>query len=162
MKKTIVSILALGLVAGALVMPAQAKKPKLVTRTVTVTYKGPGLGVATPKASGGICPLDTNADPSSQPQCIEIPTGANDKYIQVSIADAAGQKVGGYISQGDTDGDGISDLYGDFCGAHESAIPLAAPGVPVRISFYDGTCADGTTPSVITAGTITVKFSNHL
>jgi hypothetical protein len=160
-KKTVVSFLVLGLVAGALALPAQAKKkPKLVTRTVSIDYKAPGLGVSTSQASGGVCPLDSSADPSNQPQCIEVPTGANDKYIQVSVKDTDGLSVAGYISQGDTNGDGVSDLYGDFCGGHPALIPLTAPGVPVRITYYDGTCSDGTTPSVVTAGTITVKFSN--
>ncbi len=159
MKKAIVVALTAGLVAGAFVGPADAgkkkKKPVRVERVVEVDYAAPGLGVTTPAASGGICPF---ADPTSQ-ECIEIPLQLGEAYIKVEIDDAAGQTVAGYISQGDTDGDGISDLYGDFCGAHPEPIELLSTSAPVRVSFYNGAKTD-CAPSLATTGTITATFSN--
>ena len=159
MKKAIVVALTAGLVAGAFVGPADAgkkkKKPVRVERVVEVDYAAPGAGVATPAASGGICPF---ADPTTQ-TCIEIPLQLGEKYIKVSIADATGQQVAGYIGQGDTDGDGISNLYGDFCGEHPEPIALESASAPVRISFYNGATAD-CAPSISTTGTITVTLSN--
>jgi hypothetical protein len=143
--------------------PATAKKkkkkkpPVRVERVVDISYSAPGAGVSGPAgtASGGICPF---ADPTTQ-QCIEVPLEPGDKYIKVEITDTSGQNVAGYISQGDTDGDGIGNLYGDFCGGHEEFIPLESPSAPVRISFYNGVCADNS-PAIATTGTITVTFSN--
>lgn len=159
MKKAIVVALTAGLVAGAFAGPADAgkkkKKPVRVERVVEVDYSAPGAGVASPAASGGICPF---ADPTTQ-TCIEIPLQLGEKYIKVSIADATGQKVAGYIGQGDTDGDGISNLYGDFCGEHPEPIALESASAPVRISFYNGATAD-CAPSISTTGTITVTLSN--
>ncbi|HEV2756006.1 MAG TPA: hypothetical protein VG318_09555 [Actinomycetota bacterium] len=159
MKKAIVVALTAGLVAGAFVGPADAgkKKKKIVRveRVVEVEYTAPGAGVTTPAASGGICPF---ADPTTQ-ECIEIPLQLGEAYIQVSIADAAGQTVAGYISQGDTDGDGIGNLYGDFCGAHPEPIELQSASAPVRISFYNGASSTDC-PSLATTGTITATFSN--
>jgi hypothetical protein len=159
MRKTLSVLVVLGLVFGAFALPAEAKKKKKkqprIERVVEIDYQAPGLGVSTPGPGGGICPF---ADPTTQ-ECIEIAPALEERYIKVEIDDATGMSVAGYISQGDTDGDGIGDLYGDFCGAHEEPIALQAVGAPVRISFYNGTCADGT-PSVATTGTITVTFSN--
>lgn len=158
MKKAIVVAVSMGLLAGALVGPADAKKKKKVVRverTVEVEYQAPGLGVATPGPSGGICPF---SDPTTQ-ECIEIPLQLGEMYVKVEIQDAAGQKVAGYISQGDTSGDGISDLYGDFCGAHPEPIELQSTSAPVRVSFYNGAKLD-CAPSIATTGTVVVTFSN--
>ena len=162
MKKALIFALVIGLIAGAMAAPATAKKkkkkkPVKIERVVDIAYSAPGAGVSGPAgtASGGICPL---ADPTTQ-QCIEVPLEAGDKYIKVEITDASGQNVAGYISQGDTDGDGISDLYGEFCGAHPEPIALTSSAAPVRISFYNGVCADNS-PAIATTGTIKVTFSN--
>ncbi|MFN2588422.1 MAG: hypothetical protein ABR613_09955 [Actinomycetota bacterium] len=158
MKKAMVVALTAALVAGAFAGPADAgkkRKPKRVERVVEVEYSAPGIGVATPGPSGGICPY---ADPTTR-ECIEIPLQLGERYVKVELSDAAGQKVAGFISQGDTTGDGISDLYGDFCGAHPEPIELQSKSAPVRISFYNGAKAD-CAPSVATTGTITATFSN--
>ncbi|MEA2432832.1 MAG: hypothetical protein QOG54_289 [Actinomycetota bacterium] len=156
MKKMMITALVIGLIAGAMLAPAEAKKKaKRTERSVEVTYQAPGIGATTPGPSAGVCPF---ADPTTQ-ECIEIAPELGEKYIKVEIADATGQKVAGYISQGDVDGDGISDLYGDFCGGHEAPIKMASPGALVRISFYAGAKTD-CAPSTPTTGTITVTFSN--
>lgn len=159
MKKTLTIVLMLALVAGAFAAaPAQAKKKAVRTeRVVEIEYVMGGIGISSPAASAGVCPM---TEPGSG-ECIEVPIlSLKEKYIKVEIADALPTTIAGFISQGDTDGDGISDLYGDFCGAHEAPIALEGAGAPVRISFYPGTCADGSGVSFPTTGTITVTFSN--
>jgi hypothetical protein len=163
MKRSITLLLVLGLIVGSLVGTAEAKKkkkkvkaPVRVERKVEINYSGPNIGVSSPAATGGVCQLSTD-EPGA---CIETPTGAEDLYVKIVVTDASGQKVAGSISQGDTDGDGVSNIYGQFCGETPAALPLAAPGVPLRVTAYSGTCADGSTPSVMTTGIITVTFSN--
>ncbi len=161
MKKSVVVLLILSLVAAFAVAPAQAgkkkkkKKPVRVERVVEINYDHPGIGVA---PVGGY--------PAGFPGSIvegstNIPTSANDQYIKIEVVDASGQKVWGFISQGDLNGDGApTDGYAEFCGAHEETQPLAAPGTPiVGIYAYSGACEDGT-PSVMTTGTIKITFSN--
>ena len=159
MKKTVVLVLALALIAGSLAAPALAKKkkkkPVRVERVVELDYSAPGIGATVAGSGGGICPF---ADPTTQ-ECIEVPLQVGEAYVKVELVDATGQKVSGSLSQGDTDGDGIGNLYGQFCGAHEAPIKMESTTVPLRISFYNGTCDDGT-PAPATTGTITVTFSN--
>lgn len=159
MKRYLILFLVLGLVFSS-IATADAKKkkkkkaPVKVERVVELDYAAPGIGVTTPAASGGVCPL---ADPASQ-QCIEVPLQVGETFIKVELTDATGLPVMGYISQGDTDGDGIGNLYGDFCGAHAEAIPMESTN-PVRISFYNGVNPD-CLPSAATTGSIKVTLSN--
>jgi hypothetical protein len=159
-KRSLTMLLVLGLIVGSLVGTAEAKKKKKkvkrIERVVEITYNGPNAGVSTPAATGGVCQLSTD-EPGA---CIETPTSTKDRYVKITVTDASGQAVAGSISQGDTDGDGVSNIYGQFCGETPAALPLAAPGVPLRVTAYAGTCADGSTPSVMTTGTITLTFSN--
>ena len=159
MKRFMIMFMVLGLIAGSIATAEAAKKrkpkqPVRIERVVDLEYSAPGIGVTTPAASGGACPF---ADPTTQ-QCIEIPLQPGETWIKVELTDATGLPPIGYISQGDTDGDGIGNLYGDFCGGHEEAIPMESLN-PVRISFYNGVnpeCA----PSAATTGTIKVTLSN--
>ena len=164
MKRTLIVLMVLGLVFGSLIGSAEAKKkkkkpvqtPVRVERVVEITYNGPNIGISSPAVSGGICQLDT----TSPGACVETPTTADDVYAKIEIVDAAGQKVAGSVSQGDTDGDGVSDIYGQFCGATAEPLALTAPGAPLRVTAYNGVCADGSTASVMTTGTIKITFSN--
>lgn len=158
MKKVIVVALTAGLVAGALVGPADAKKKKPVVRTervVEVDYQTTGIGVATPARTTGVCPF---ADVQAQ-QCVEVFPEAGEKFVKVEVKDASGQKQYGFISQGDTDGDGISDGYGNFCGTHAEPVELASASAAVRVSFYPGATTD-CAPSIATTGTVVYTFSN--
>jgi hypothetical protein len=166
MKRTIVVALTMGLVAGVFaIAPAEAKKkkpakPVRVERVVEFAYTIGGIGFSLPDSpapyqSFGACPL---ADPSTL-ECIEFPLQAGETHVKVEITDASTTKVSGFLSQGDVDGDGIGDGYGEFCGGHAEAVPMASPAAPVRVSFYPGTCPDAT-PSLPTTGTIKVTFSN--
>lgn len=158
MKRSIVVVLTVGLLAGVLaVAPAEAAKKKKksvrVERVVEIDYSLPGIGVATPAGSAGY--------PVNFPDGVNIPTTGDDLFIKIEVTDASGQKVGGFISQGDLDGDGLNnDGYAEFCGAHEEPVPVASPGMPlIGIYAYNGVCPDGS-PSVMTTGTIKVTFSN--
>ena len=155
MKKTLIAALVLGLVAGAMAAPATAKKkkPKKVERVVEIDYQGPGVGITSPAASVGYCYQFPVSD-----ACLTVIPEPGEKYIKIEVTDASGTAVAGFISQGDLDGDGIGDLYGDFCGAHEAPIQLEVKGGPFDISLYDGVC--GTGPSVMTTGTIKITLSN--
>ena len=163
MRRAIAVALALGLLVGAFVGTAEAakkkkiKKPVRVEEVLEIEYQGGNLGVATPAASGGTCFVD----PSMPFSCKEVvPTTPGMKYIKIEVADATGQSAGGFISQQDSDGDGLSDGYGEFCGAHAEAIPLELESAPVNVSLYPGVCSDGSSPSFVTTGTIKVTFSN--
>ena len=167
MKKTIIVLLTIALVAAAFSLPADAKKKKkrprpaavAVERTeriVEVAYQGGGIGVSTPAVTGGACPMTS---PGSL-ECIEIPPMEGERYIKVEIKDALPLTAAGFISQGDVDGDGISDGYGEFCGAHSAPVELQGGSAPVRISFYPGACADASGVSFPTMGTIVATFSN--
>jgi hypothetical protein len=162
MKRTIVVALTVGLIASVFaIAPAEAKKkkkkakPVRVERIVEIPYTLGGLGAATPVRTGGVC----FTDPTMPASCKEVPLQAGETYIKVEVADSTGTTVPGFISQGDTDGDGISDGYGEFCGAHAEPVALTDAAAPVGISMYPGTC---TTPSggIPTTGTITVTLSN--
>ncbi|MDQ4125746.1 MAG: hypothetical protein M3134_09130 [Actinomycetota bacterium] len=163
MKKAIVSAITLGLVAGAMIVPAEAakkkkKKPARIEQVVEVPYTGGEIGVNTPVASGGGC---LNGAPVFA--CKEIiPPSADFSYIKIEIKDATGLTVGGFLAQQDADGDGLQDGYGEFCGAHSESIPMDVPGTVVGISLYPGACDNGGTPapSTPTTGTIVATFSN--
>ena len=156
MRRTITTILAGALVLGAFAAPmADAKKkPKKYTRTAEAAYSNPSPGAAV--SAGGVSTAAGYC--AGFPNCIEFPTTPKDTYVKVKVDDASGQKVVGYIDQGDIDGDGIGDLVHKFCGEHPQAVPITA-GTPVGINIYSGTCDDGSAAAV-TTGTISVTFSN--
>lgn len=157
-KSFIALVLAFGLVFGAMATAEAGKKKKKkmkrVERIVEIDYGNPGIGVA---PVGGY--------PTGFPEAAtEIPTGPDDLFFKVEVEDSSGQAVWGFLSQGDLDGNGVNDDgYGNFCGAHEETIPVAAPGTPfLGVYAYAGNCGPsfGMTPSVMTTGTIKVTFSN--
>lgn len=100
-------------------------------------------------------------DPTLPFACINIiPPGAEYTYVKIEVKDATGLSAGGFISQQDTDGDGLNDGYGEFCGAHEAAVALEIPGALLGVSLYPGFCSDASGPSIVTTGTIVATFSN--
>lgn len=166
MRKAISVALALGLLVGAFVGTAEAGKKKKkkpapapvvkVEEVIELAYSGGDLGVMTPAASQTACFVD----PSMPFACKSVtPVTEGMKYIKIEVADSSGQKVGGFISQQDADGDGLGDGYGKFCGAHAESIPLEVESGKVDIAMAIGSCDDGT-PSIVTTGTIKVTFSN--
>lgn len=160
MRKTITAVVAIGLIAGAFMAPAaeagKKKKAKKYSRTVEASYAHPAPGAAVGVA--GVASAAYGYCAGYPGECVEFATTAKDKYVKVKVDDASGQKVVGYIDQGDVDGNGIGDLVHYFCGEHPAAVPITA-GVPVGVNIYSGTCDDGST-AVVTSGDIKVTFSN--
>ena len=157
MKKAIAVALSLGLLAGAMIAPADAakkkkKKPVKVERVVELAYDSPGVGVAIQGGATGY--------PIGFPTSADIGTTGEERYVKVEIVDSSGQKVNGSLAQSDQDGDGFVDDLGEpFCGATEEPIEFEPGTVIVGVYAHNGTCADGT-PSVMTTGTVTLTFSN--
>ena len=153
--------LALGLLVGASVGTAEAAKKKKkkkvrIEQVIELEYTGGDLGVTTPGPSASGC-LNGGAPAFA---CKElIPTLPGMTHIKIEVQDASGQNAGGFISQQDADGDGFGDVFGNFCGAHEEAIPLQVESGPVGLSMTAGTCTDGS-PSIVTTGTVIATFSN--
>ena len=158
MRKAISVALALGLLVGAFVGPAEAgkkkkKAPVKVERVVELPYQCP-CGPSTPVASQGFWLAGGTFGGGP------VATGAEENFVKVEITEQTGQTV--FVSLGqDTDGDGFSDTdVGDVCGdSGDKALPVPAPGSEVSAFVYVGTCPDGT-PSIATSGTIKLTFSN--
>lgn len=158
MKRAISVVLALGLLAGAFALPAEAAKKKKkkvvrVERVVEYPYQGPGIGVSTPAAAVGYCYPEPTA-------CATFAPEPGERYIKIEVVDSTGTTIAGSISQGDQDGDGVGDLYGQFCGAHAEPIELAVEGAPFDLSMYSGSCFGTPSPSVMSTGTVKITFSN--
>lgn len=151
MKKSIVVVLMMGLVAGSMIAaPADAKKkPKKVERKVESVYEAPAIGIAPPGT--GVCFRPTNS-------CGDIATGATEKFVKISIADATGLPVAFHLGQ-DTDPDsfGTESSLGDFCGdTGKKAIPIE-PGLPLVVFPWAVGAECG---SIATQGTVTATLSN--
>ncbi len=146
-----VAVLALGL------SPAWAGRAKRTERTYVVNYYGPGSAGVSVMGNElyTVCPIDVE-HPSEL--CVAAPVQPGERYVSVKFEDLAGQAVTGYLSQ-DINGDPYKS-FGHFCGESEKPAKLPFPNVAyVQLWYGQGTCDDGT-PSVVTAGKITLTFSN--
>ena len=157
MKRAIAVALSLGLLAGAMIAPADAakkkkKKPAKVERVVEVAYDKPGIGVAIGGDNGGYG--------LAFPSAAAVPAMPEEKYVSVEITDQSGQKVALSLSAGDIDGDGFADTFASFCGATEEPIELPEPGMAIADMYaHNGTCEDNS-PSIMTSGVVKLTFSN--
>jgi hypothetical protein len=126
MRKTITTILALGLVAGALLAPTsvEAKKRKPYKRVATYDYTVPAFGQAD---VGGTCPNAASG-------CASFATTAKDKFVVVKIEDASGTPVSGTLSHPDTNGDSLVEPLGSFCGQSEKV--AIQPGAELIVFPY--------------------------
>jgi hypothetical protein len=149
MKKTLVLLVALGLIAGSFAAPATAKKkkkkkPVRVERVVEARYEFPaGIGSS---SIGGACS-----------GCPAFPNSPDELYVAVEVTDDASPTAGVSFSW-DTDGDGVSDTGFEVCGATDGFIEIPSS---VSITAFPwilpgADCPDG----VSTSGTIKVTFSN--
>lgn len=153
MKKAIAVALSLGLLAGALVGPAEAgkkkkKKPQRVEREAQGTYAAPATIVGNCTQTDGI-------------GCMTIASGPGEKYVTGTVTDEHGQPVAISIAA-DLDGDMQTEtIYGAFCG--ETAEPIEIDEA-VDLVFWVGRAADaislGCAPGIGTQGTLDVVFSN--
>jgi hypothetical protein len=163
MKKTIITIVSIGLLAGALLAPGaeaarKKKKKPPYKRTATYEYTVPAFGQAD---IGGTCP--------GQPElngCASFPTKAKDKFVKVTITDATGTPVTGTLSHPDQNGDGFVESLGSFCG--KSTKVAIQPGAelivfPYMIGSTGATASLGgpeQCPGVATQGTIKALFTS--
>jgi len=157
MRKTLTTILALGLIVGALIAPnAEArKKKKPYKRVATYEYTVPAFGQAD---VGGTCPNAASG-------CASFATTAKDKFVVVKIEDASGTPVSGTLSHPDQNGDGFVESLGSFCGQSEKV--AIQPGAELIVFPYM-IGSTGATESlggpaqcagVATQGTITSTFT---
>jgi hypothetical protein len=160
MKRVITVVLVMGLIAGAMFAPAEAKKkkkkppaPAKVTREAQGTYAAPGTVVGNCTQTDGV-------------GCMGIPSGAEEQYLTAKVTDESGNPV--LISvQADLDGDARSDVtYGVFCGETKEPIQFDAG---VTLIFWVSTLTsapsrvtEGCIPGQGTSGTLDVVFSNML
>ena len=152
MKKSVVFLLILGLVASFAGVPAQAKKkPKRVERTAQGTYAAPATIVGNCTQTDGI-------------GCMTIASGGSESYLTAKVTDDTGQPV--FVTvQADLDGDATSEtFYGSFCGETTEPIQFD-PGA--ALIFWVGPAtripdraASGCVPGQGTQGTLDVTFSN--
>jgi len=165
MKKALVLLLIVGLIASSLMAPtAFAKKkkkkkapppePVRIERVVEVPYSCP-CGVNTPAGGQGfwVGPAGNRFGGDS------LPTGADDLYVSAEIKDNGGGTVYARLAQ-DTDGDLQAETdIGNVCGKSTETMAVPAAGGEVGLFINIGTCADGT-PSTPTQGTAVLTFSN--
>ncbi|MGH2749098.1 MAG: hypothetical protein ACRDKB_14415 [Actinomycetota bacterium] len=148
MRRTLAVALILGLVAGAMVAPAEAgkkkkKKNKKIERTAEGEYTafllftdGAGLGG------------------------YAFPTSGQETFVQIAIEDLSGQSVWFFVGQ-DTDGD--NQVEGEFYCGTELPEPLPIEGgVPVTVFVELGTCVLPPGVGMGTMGTITATFTNFV
>ncbi len=149
MKRTI-SIVLLGLlVAGAFAtVPAQAKKKKKShVRVVKGTYDAPALGI------GGILTWGVTGG------TVEVPTLANENFIQVEVDDDVGTETYFGLSQEDTNGDGIGEIIAGGCTKTPEPLPITA-GLTHTITITTGPGSEAPTcPGIATSGTVKVTLS---
>jgi hypothetical protein len=154
MKKTLVLLVALGLIAGSFAAPATAKKkkkkkPARVERVVEVKYEAPAIGASPPGT--GVCFRPTNS-------CGDIAVGADERFISVEITDLTGTPVSFNLGQ-DTDPDtlGTESSLGTFCGTTGDELIAIEPGFTVIVFPWaiGADCA-----SVGTQGTVTATLTN--
>lgn len=152
MKRSLILLLAIGLLLGSIATAeaGRKKKPKRVERVVEVTYGAPAIGVG---ALGvGACLGATNS-------CGLVPTGPDDLFMKVEVTDASGTTTQIDLGQ-DTDEAALgteTDL-GTVCGASTEPIAVQAVGSP--ITTFPWAVGGPDCPGVGTTGTIKFTFSN--
>ncbi|MEA2516949.1 MAG: hypothetical protein QOG16_787 [Actinomycetota bacterium] len=151
MKRVVIGCITVGLLAGAVVAPAEAKKtskPKKVSRVAEGNYANPALGI--PGVVGT----------SSAGGAVEFPLGSTEGFINVEITDDFGQPVIATMSQDTDPSTPTWEIFATICGKTDEALPVT-PGVPIRVSVY--TMPGPDQPSCVgpaTSGTIKATLSN--
>jgi hypothetical protein len=123
MKKLIVTSVVAALVAGAMVVPAEAGKKKPKPRVAEASYENPAIGipgvVGSPAAGGAY----------------EFPTLTTENTVSVEITDDAGGAVTFTMSQDSDPNNTGYEIMGTWCGATEEPVVIS-PGLPLRVSIY--------------------------
>ncbi len=155
MKKIIVVAIVIGLLAGAMLAPAEAakkKKPKKVVRTVEAVYQFPGFGVA---SQGVGCSPALGS-------CGNFAVGSEENFVTITLTDQSGTPTAFSVAQDTEPGDTTNTIetnHGTFCGTTgDEPLPILA-GYEMTIFIWawgDAVCPTG----VGTTGTVTAEFSN--
>lgn len=163
MKRMMMVLLALGLIVGSIAGPAEAGKkkkkkkpapPAPIVRTVEFEYECPcgarvlGTGLAWQFGES------TGENIGGGP----VPLQAEDLWVTAKAEDQSGQKVRVGLAH-DTDGDGLNNTWGVFCGETTEPIEVSQAEAVMRVFVTSGTCDDGT-PALALGGKITFTFSN--
>lgn len=131
---------------------AAKKKEKVVKveRVVEHAYSAPSFGI-------GGAPYSYCLAQMEDPGCVDIPLASHEKFVNIEVADAAGQDVYWILAQ-DTDTTNMGyDIFHKGCGDSEEAIPVI-PGLELRISVY--AFGGAACPAAATTGTIKATLTN--
>lgn len=162
MRKAIAVALALGLLAGAMVAPAEAgkkkkKKPVKVERVVEFDYTCPcGVKVL---GAGPAFQLGSSTDENIGGGVVAF-NPSTEKFLKVESKDSFGMPIAIRIAM-DTDPDdtSVNNTVADVCGSTEEPIELPDVEAEFRVFVTSGTCVDGT-PAFASQGVINFTFSN--
>lgn len=149
MKKSVVTLLVLGLVFGSLVGSAEAKKKKAKPRVVEYHYQVPSPAVS---GVAGFCLAGNGVETG----CNEIATAASEAYASIKVTDATGQPTNWYLAQDtDTTNTGL-EIFASGCGESAGAVPIT-PGLTLRVQVAAVGGPD--CPGAATTGDVTVTLS---
>ena len=154
MKKLFSLLVVSGLLAGAMVAPAEAgrrKKPVRRERKVELAYQFGSPGVP---GAVGACLTAAGVEGTA---CIDVPLGAGEAYVKVESVDATGLPTTGILAQDTDTANPGWEIFAEFCGTTPEPIKITE-GLPLRISLY--TAPSPTCPGITTTGTINATLSN--
>jgi hypothetical protein len=153
MKKSVITLLVLGLVFASLAGPAEAKKKKKKAPAPVVqtgTYQTPTLGII-----GGCAQTDAEG-------CVSFGVPSTKLiYVSVNITDASGLPVSASIQQATgpvTAGVPGDELIAAFCGKTDSPVAID-PSLEVHVWVDDNPNPD-CAPAAATTGTVEATFAS--
>ena len=140
MKKSLVALLAIGVLVGSIAAPALAGKKK--GRVAEADYAAPAAFQWNPTGDANI-------------GGVSFPTGANENFVSLKIEDALGMPVSASAGQ-DPEGDTTVSTT-PFCGSIKK-LPIE-PGLDVTVFVFPGPCTSPLGPGFATQGTVTATFT---
>lgn len=154
MKKALIVAVVIGLLAGAMFAPAEAKKkkkkppvPAKVERVVDFDYVCPCPGLY---QFGSATGTNFGGGP--------LPISSEELFVSIVAKDTSGQPVLVSINQ-DTNGDGFNDPVADVCATGEKADAVEVNGgLEMRLFISMGPCGSGVSAPL--GGTLQVTLSN--
>src|SRR3990170_591935 len=133
MRRTLAVALILGLLAGAMIAPAEAgkkkKKKKKVTRKVEAVYQAPGFGTA----SVGI-----GCSPALG-SCGNFSIGQKEKWAKITLIDQTGTPTAFSVAQDTEPGDPTNTIetnHGTFCGTTGEEPIQILPGYEMTVFIW--------------------------